>query len=362
MYFSAAIPNSNNLDPLIPNGSNRLSTLGLSYQSGNSNMMEGEGVLDIASHIYEKVKQYAPVVKAVGKKVADVYSGEFGTKATDFISSKLSDNPYQKPGFVGEKHIFMPTPYGLTKANFAGPGTHIQQRLNRGDQGINQIDKIAKAHDIAYYHAKSKDDIRRADNAMIKAVKKVDDSSNLVKNIVIAALKAKKLGEDVGVFDVQSFTKLKSLKGSGLFSDKEIDALIKRISPSPEKFLKSEVVNKIKSAVSKKRKMRGKGRAQLRMVMPKSGKGLYVPYDGLYETKRMKGSGRSFKCIKGGARRKPGQPKPKPKPLPVYHLMKQAKKQKGKGIGAILAASLAPIIIEETVKGIKKLINKKKKK
>ena len=34
--------------------------------------------------------------------------------------------------------------------NFAGPGTHLEKRLKRGDRGVNRLDKIAGIHDIDY--------------------------------------------------------------------------------------------------------------------------------------------------------------------------------------------------------------------
>ena len=38
--------------------------------------------------------------------------------------------------------------------HYMGPGTHLKKRLARGDQGINGLDRIAKAHDIDYDRAK----------------------------------------------------------------------------------------------------------------------------------------------------------------------------------------------------------------
>ena len=36
---------------------------------------------------------------------------------------------------------------------FLGPGTHLEKRLKRGDQGINRLDRIARQHDIDYSNA-----------------------------------------------------------------------------------------------------------------------------------------------------------------------------------------------------------------
>ena len=156
----------------------------------------------------------------------------------------------------------MNTHQGLAKANFAGPSTHLQERLARGDRGINQIDEAARLHDIAYSEAKTEQDIRKADNDMIKRVKAATDSSNTQKNIVIAALKAKKFGEDVGVFNVDTFTKLKGLRGSGVMEENELDGLINRIKPNAKQILQSQALkqsHKKARKKSKKRKTKQKG-------------------------------------------------------------------------------------------------------
>ena len=57
------------------------------------------------------------------------------------------------------------------RANYLGPGTRLQQRLKRGDRGINRLDELAKIHDIDYSKAKSLKDKWKADDKMIRAIK-----------------------------------------------------------------------------------------------------------------------------------------------------------------------------------------------
>ena len=57
------------------------------------------------------------------------------------------------------------------KANYLRPGTWLQQRLKRGDRGVNRLDELAKIHDIDYFKAKSLKDKWKADNKMIRAIK-----------------------------------------------------------------------------------------------------------------------------------------------------------------------------------------------
>ena len=53
---------------------------------------------------------------------------------------------------------------------FLGTFTKLEKRLKRGDKGINRLDCIAKTHDIDYSKAKSKEDIWKADEKMVKAI------------------------------------------------------------------------------------------------------------------------------------------------------------------------------------------------
>lgn len=156
--------------------------------------------------------------------------GDVGTAASNVFQKAFNKNPYARPGFSGEKHIILPTQHGLTRANFAGPGTKLPQRLARRDKpvdGPRGIDAASRTHDIAYSRAKTVADIRHADNRMITDVRR-STAGRKTKAVVVAALRAKKLGEDVGVTDVNTFTQ--SVPQSEL--DKEpgpADRLLKRV-------------------------------------------------------------------------------------------------------------------------------------
>ena len=144
-------------------------------------------------------------------------------------------NPNKRGGFPGERHMFLPTEYGLTRANYAGPGTHLKERLSRNDppvDGPRGIDIAAKQHDIDYSNAKVFKDVRRADNRFIKRVRKSEQSS-FAKNIVIGAMKSKKFGENIGIFKPDTFTNV-DLEGSGM---KEIDFIYESILKNVEDVL-----------------------------------------------------------------------------------------------------------------------------
>ena len=57
-------------------------------------------------------------------------------------------------GFVNTLINKLPFEAHLPTYNFCGPGTKLQERLKRGDRGINQLDEACKVHDIAYSRSK----------------------------------------------------------------------------------------------------------------------------------------------------------------------------------------------------------------
>lgn len=52
---------------------------------------------------------------------------------------------------------------------YCGPGTKLQKRLERGDLGVNPLDKACKSHDIAYEEHKSGKERTIADRALASA-------------------------------------------------------------------------------------------------------------------------------------------------------------------------------------------------
>lgn len=51
---------------------------------------------------------------------------------------------------------------------YLGPGTKLEKRLNRGDPGVNELDKAAKEHDIAYANSNKMSDRHKADKVLQK--------------------------------------------------------------------------------------------------------------------------------------------------------------------------------------------------
>ena len=71
------------------------------------------------------------------------------------------------------------------------PGTTLAKRLKQGVQSINQLDKIAKQHNINYSHARNLRDKWKADE-MIKVINKLPRSKTMTERIVERIMQAKK--------------------------------------------------------------------------------------------------------------------------------------------------------------------------
>lgn len=167
----------------------------------------GKGIEDILDNARKLIK--------MADEIQDIAFGSVGTDISNTLSEYANKNPMWRPGFAGEKHIILPTDYGLTRANYAGPGTNLNTRLRRGDVGVDGplgIDNAAKKHDIAYAKANSYDDIKKADEQFIIDVEK-STQKPAVKKAVISAIKVKNLGEKVGIIKKDKYI---DKKGSGI--------------------------------------------------------------------------------------------------------------------------------------------------
>lgn len=97
-------------------------------------------------------------------------------------------------------------------------GTNIAFRLARGDVGVDGpkgIDIAAKKHDLLYNQARNRGDIRKADKTFISDVRNSSQGPK-TRALAIGAIKAKTIGEDVGIFGPETFTTVPQLgKGFG---------------------------------------------------------------------------------------------------------------------------------------------------
>ena len=185
---------------------------------------------------------------AAGKLASNLIFGPVGAKVSNVLTKAFNKNPAARNIFPGEQHILLPTKFGVTRANYAGPNTRLQTRLARGDIGVDGtrgIDSISRRHDMAYDRARTFNDVKLADTVMINEVRK-SSAGKRTKQVVIAALRAKKLGEKIGVFGPNTFTQvteddnIKEASGAGFIggpnqlgqqilpSDRLLKAVMKR--------------------------------------------------------------------------------------------------------------------------------------
>jgi len=101
---------------------------------------------------------------------------------------------------------------------FCGPGTHLEKRLARGDQGINPLDAACREHDIAYSRSNNLTERHAADKILsVEARKRITakDSTlgeKVAATAVWAAMKAKtKIGMGMKT-KTKTKTKMKTKK------------------------------------------------------------------------------------------------------------------------------------------------------
>ena len=173
------------------------------------------------------------------------------------------------PKYKGEKHVYMKVPGGIARANYAGPGTNVRERIKRGDAPINAVDAISKAHDLRYMIATDYDAVRAADNKMVAALKSLPSGADSKLNI-FAAKKA-----------MQS--KLK-LEDSGLAKRGKIAQHGVNVGPEDMNMYKKELQPLAQEGFGKKRKRPAKGsqeaKDQMAALRAMRGKGLKMAGDG----------------------------------------------------------------------------------
>ena len=74
---------------------------------------------------------------------------------------------------------------------FLGPGTHLQERLAKGDAPVNRLDALAKQHDQDYECAASIRDKWEADRKMIRAIDALPGEKSWTETIVRQIMRAK---------------------------------------------------------------------------------------------------------------------------------------------------------------------------
>jgi hypothetical protein len=175
--------------------------------------MDGEGIISNAKKVAENLYKHRQLIKKIGSKASDFYTGEYGTKIKNLIPS--SDDT-ARPAFQGENHAILRLKNGKQGyANYMGPGTNVIGRVERGDMGRTPADMVAKRHDIDYQLAavvgdkkRQLDLVRQADKRMVNSLNNIQrDKRDNWRNIQVGKrlIQAKMIGENVGVLDKSRF-------------------------------------------------------------------------------------------------------------------------------------------------------------
>lgn len=136
--------------------------------------------------------------------------------------------------------------------SFCGPGTKLEKRLSRGDQGINPLDSYCKEHDIAYSQNKSLKERHKADRVLEEA------AWNRFKT------KDTPFGEKVAAWAVT--TTMKAKRKFGLGVKKSGNGIsVKSKSKRKAKLItfNGGFINKIKRAILRKNKKKDVSERQL---------------------------------------------------------------------------------------------------
>lgn len=184
-------------------------------QRGDGSFSESLGTL--AGYLKRSNDMYQQFKDGV-KNASDMYSGYNATMLKN-MASHFDPNPLARSSFIGEKHIPILTDTGVSMANFCGPGTNLDERLERGDIGVDGpggIDEQCKKHDIAYLNAKTEKDILDADKKLLSDLDSAR-GNDLTKSVIKTAIKGKMLAEDFYVMDRSEWIGNKEEQsGSGL--------------------------------------------------------------------------------------------------------------------------------------------------
>lgn len=154
----------------------------------------------------------------------------------------------------------LPFEFHLPGYQFCGPGTKLQNRLNRGEKGVNPLDAACREHDIAYSANKNIDKRHQADKKLLEKAwerVKAKDSS---------------LGEKLSSYIVTNAMKAKVKFGMGLKKKKQCgSSLFRTTLTNAMRVLKKEKPTDLNTAIRVARKtinksLRGK---KTKVIIPR---------------------------------------------------------------------------------------------
>lgn len=136
---------------------------------------------------------------------------------------------------------------------FCGPGTKLKKRLNRGDSGINKLDKACRAHDIAYSQSNDLTERHKADKILEEAAwtrVKAGDAGVGEKAAAWAVTNAMKIKRKIGMGSKER-KKKKKINSKTVF--KKVRDVLKKNSSSEIKVALSAAKDAVKTAGGRKK-------------------------------------------------------------------------------------------------------------
>lgn len=143
-------------------------------------------------------------------------------------------------GLVNSLINNLPIEVHLPGYNYCGPGTKLQERLLRGDKGINPLDEACKHHDIAYSSHTDLENRHKADLQLMNMAKQRLHSKNAGK------------GEKLASWIVSKVMKTKLKNGCGL---KSFGSLVSKIRSNIKKAKTKNSSDLIKNAYQAAKKL-----------------------------------------------------------------------------------------------------------
>ena len=119
------------------------------------------------------------------------------TRPSAYFGGDIQKFSSKLPGFFWSKY---PNEKHLPGFNYLGPGTRLDIRLDEnnipklGEEPINEIDRLAYIHDLAYQNSDDIDERHRADQEMINGLKQLKNLSipqRLIRTLIIKLFQAK---------------------------------------------------------------------------------------------------------------------------------------------------------------------------
>lgn len=146
--------------------------------------------------------------------------------------------------------------------NYCGPGTRLQERLSRGDKGVNKLDEACMYHDIAYTNYTDLSNRHSADLQLYNMAKKRMKSKDAGK------------GEKLASWLVSKVMKTKMKMGAG---HKPFKVLVAKLRSKVKKFKPKNNNTAINYAHMTAKKIFSKNKVKIPRIIPLPKKGGLLP-------------------------------------------------------------------------------------